>query len=90
MGRELQRGPVLRDLHLYGRQSSPRAAAVAAAASTSPDGNGARVASQGPIAADAVEHVKARFANLQAEVLQRQALELLTLVARVQLSSYRV
>jgi hypothetical protein len=47
------------------------------------------VASQGPIAADAVEHVKARFANLQAEVLQRQALELLTLVARVQLSSYR-
>lgn len=88
--RELQRGPVLRDLHLYGRQSSPRAAAVAAAASTaSPDGNAARVASQGPIAADAVEHVKARFANLQAEVLQRQALELLTLVARVQLSSYR-
>jgi hypothetical protein len=30
--------------------------------------------------------VKARFADLQAEVLQRQAIELLSLVARVALS----
>lgn len=89
--RELQRGPVLRNLSLYGRQSSPRAAAIAAASVASPhsDGNALRVSSQGPTAADAVAHVKAHFANLQAEVLQRQGLELLTLVARVQLSSYR-
>ena len=89
--RELQRGPVLRDLSLYGRQSSPRAAAIAAASMASPytDGNAPRVAANGPTAADAVAHMKAHFANLQAEVLQRQGLELLTLVARVQLSSYR-
>ena len=91
--RELQRGPALRNMNLYGRQSSPRAAAVAAAASAaSPYSHGTahRAVAQGPTAADAVAHVKAHFANLQAEVLQRQALELLTLVARVQLSSYRV
>jgi hypothetical protein len=88
--RELQRGPVLRNLSLYGRQSSPRAAAVAASA-TSPysAGNDQRVSASGPTAADAVAHMKAHFASLQAEVLQRQGLELLTLVARVQLSSYR-
>jgi hypothetical protein len=59
---------------------------VAASPNLSIDASGRRVTTQGPTAADAIAHVKARFADLQAEVLQRQAIELLSLVARVALS----
>lgn len=54
---------------------------------TTGGGNGGKLTQQqgqgqGPTAADAVEHVKARFTDLKADVMQRQGMEVLSLVAR--------